>query len=87
MLFARMLIGNISSWDQIKFFFIKSRWLEDKRKTKVGTEERSVQDYAIRVFKGLQCMTTRADTEEVWRNWGRSFGEAMGNLLRVLEMV
>jgi hypothetical protein len=63
-LFARAMLGNVHTWDQTKLFFIKHQWMEDKRKTKAETEERSVKECAIRVFKGLSCMSTRTGTDE-----------------------
>jgi hypothetical protein len=86
-IFARALLGNVHTWDQTKLFFIEDQRLEDKRKTKAETEERLVHECAIRVFKGLNCMAARKSTDEDWRNWGRSFGEAMGDLLRIMEAV
>jgi len=61
--------------------------MEDKRKTNAETEELPAQECAIRVFKGLNGMTSRTRTDEDWRNWGRSFGKGMGGLLKILEAV
>ena len=63
-LFAVALLGGVLTWDQKKLFFIRHQWIEDKRKTKAETEERSVQECAIRVFKGLNCMTSRTRAED-----------------------
>jgi hypothetical protein len=57
----------------------------DRRKTKAETKERSVQDCVIRVYKNLQIMTDKAGPEEDWATRGIEFGEAMGELLRILE--
>jgi hypothetical protein len=87
-LFVRALLGRgVSSWDQTKLAFIKLQWLMDGRKTKAETEERSVQDCAIRVYKNLQIMTDKAGPEEDLATRGIEFGEAMGELLRILEAV
>ncbi len=59
----------------------------DRRKTKAETEERSIQDCAIRVYKDLQHMTDKAGPDEGWKARALEFGEAMGDLLRVLEGV
>ncbi len=77
-LFARALLGDVHTWDRTKLFFIRHQWIEDKRKTKAETEERSIQECAIRVFKGLNFMTSRTRTEEDWRNWGRSLEKRWG---------
>ncbi len=87
-LIVRAMMGKgVSSWDQTKLAFIKIQWLMDRRKTKAETEERSVQDCAIRVFKDLQHMANKAGPEEVWKARALELGEAMGDLLRVLEGV
>ena len=53
-LFVRALLGRgVSSWDHTKLAFIKLQWLLDRRKTKAETEERSVQECVIRVYKYL----------------------------------
>jgi hypothetical protein len=81
-LFVRALLGNgISSWDHTKLSFIRLHWLMDRRKTKAETEERSVQDCAIRVYKNLQHMTDKAGPEEDWTTRGIELGEAMGELM------
>ena len=60
-LFVRALLGKgINLWDQTKLAFIRQQWLMDRRKTKAETEERSVQDYAIRVYKDLQHIKDKA---------------------------
>jgi len=46
-----------------------------------------VQNCAIRVYKDLQHMTDKAGPEEDWTARGIEFGEAMGDLLRILEGV
>jgi len=87
-LFVRALLGKgISSWDQTKLAFIRLQWLMDRGKTKAEAEERSVQYCAIRVFKNLQHMTDKAGPKEEWTARGIEFGEAMGELLRILEGV
>ncbi len=64
-LFVIALLGRgVSSWDQTKLAFIKLQWLMDRRKTKAETEERSVQDCAIRVYKDLQHMADKAGPKE-----------------------
>jgi hypothetical protein len=64
-LFVKALLGRgVSSWDTTKLAFIKLQWLMDRRKTKAETEERSVQDCAIRVNKDLQHLANRAGPEE-----------------------
>jgi hypothetical protein len=67
-LFAMALMGDVHTWDQTKLFFIRHQWIEDRRKTKAETEERSVHECVIKVFKGLKCMTSKTGTEEDWRN-------------------
>ncbi len=59
----------------------------DKRKTKAEIEKRSVQECAIRVFKDLQQMTDKAGPNEDWTTRSIEFGEAMGDLIRLLEAV
>jgi hypothetical protein len=60
----------------------------DRRKTEAELEERTVQKYAIRVYKDLQRMSDKAGPEEDWTTRGLDlFGEAMGDLLRILEAV
>ena len=87
-LFVKALLGKgISSWDQTKLAFIRLQWLMDRRKTKAEIEERSMHDCAIRVYKNLQHMTDKAGPEEDWTTRGIEFGEAMGDLLRILEAV
>jgi len=86
--FVRNLLGkDVSSWDLTKLAFIRIQWMIARRKTKAETEERSVQDCAIRVYKNLQLMTDKAGPEEDWTTRGIEFGEAMGELLRILEAV
>ena len=51
------------------------------------TEERSMQDCAIRVFKNLHHMSDKAGPEEDWTARGIKFGEAMGELMRIMESV
>jgi len=87
-LFVRALLGKgVSSWDHTKLAFIKLQWLMGRRKTKAKTEERSVQDGAIRVYKDMHHMTDKAGPEEDWTTRGIEFGEVMGELLRILEGV
>jgi hypothetical protein len=87
-LFVMTLLGRgVRSWDQTKLAFIKIQWLMDRRKTKAETEERSAQDCVIRVYKNLQIMADKAGPEEEWATRGIEFGEAMGDLLRIMEAV
>jgi hypothetical protein len=79
-LFVRALLGKgASSWDHTNLALIRLQWLMDRRKTKAETEERSVQDCAIRVFKDLQHMTDKARPEEDWTARGISSGKRWGN--------
>jgi hypothetical protein len=73
-LFAKALMGDVHTWDQTKLFLIQHQWIEDRRKTKAETEERSVQECVIKVFKGMNCMTSKTGTKEEWRNFSESDG-------------
>ncbi len=82
------LLGDIQTWDQTRLAFIHQlQWVMDKRKTKVEKEERSVHEYATKVLKELQRMSTKTRKKEDWTKRGREFGGAMKDLLWILETV
>ncbi len=51
------------------------------------TEERSVQEYTVRVLKGIRCLVYKTGSEEWWRKCGLGMGDAMRDLLWILEAV
>ena len=59
----------------------------DRGQTKDEGRDGGAISSGIKVLKGFNCMTSKTRTKEDRKNWGRSFGEAMGDLLRILEAV
>ena len=86
--YAKILVGGqVHTREQAKAAFNSIQWLADRRKTKADTEERALQEKLARIFRSLKEMILLDGDAEEWKRRAWGFGEALKDLVWLLDTV
>ncbi len=86
--YAKALVGGeVRTREQARSAFEGIQWLADRRKTKADTEERALQEKLTGIFRSLKEMILVDGDEEEWKRRAWNFGDALKDLIWLLENV